>query len=121
MTNYQKGRNFEYLIRKKLESKGFLVIRSAGSKGLFDLVAIKENEVYLIQCKKNKNNFLYDLKNFYNAIKNLHLGEKIRIIFAFTTSKEVSYEELRQKVQQIGKEIILFEKGRKQFIYFIYF
>lgn len=124
MTNYQRGRSFEYLLRKKLENKGFLVIRSAGSKGLFDLVVIKENEVYLIQCKKKKNNFFYDLKTFYNMVKDLHLGEKIKIIFAFITSKETSYEELTQKIQKIqkiGKEIILFEKGRKHSIYFIYF
>ena len=50
-TNYQRGYNFEYRCRKELESKGFFVVRSAGSKGPADLVAIREGKVLLVQCK----------------------------------------------------------------------
>jgi len=52
---YLKGRNFENYVKRKLESKGFLVIRAAGSKGVFDLVAFpperRNNVVLGIQCK----------------------------------------------------------------------
>lgn len=39
--NYVKGRAFEYAVRKHYESKGYTVIRSAGSKGKIDLLAWK--------------------------------------------------------------------------------
>lgn len=53
-TNYKKGRSFEYRVKKILEKQGFYVIRSAGSQGAFDLIAIKRNILYLYQLKKNK-------------------------------------------------------------------
>ena len=51
-TAYQKGRSFENYVAKKLEGK-YYVVRSAGSKGAFDLIAINNGSVYGIQCKKN--------------------------------------------------------------------
>jgi len=62
-TKYQKGTQFEYLIKTKLEQKGYLIIRSAGSKGVFDLIAFSpknwderrliysEYHILAIQCK----------------------------------------------------------------------
>jgi Holliday junction resolvase len=41
LTNYARGRAFEYRVRKELRSKGYVVIRSASSKGAADLVAIR--------------------------------------------------------------------------------
>jgi Holliday junction resolvase len=52
--SYVKGRRFENYVREKLEKRGFIVVRSAGSKGLFDLVALRRGEVLLIQCKWRK-------------------------------------------------------------------
>lgn len=53
--NYVRGRAFEYRAKKYLEKKGYLVIRSAGSKSPFDLVGISLNinnpDVVLVQCK----------------------------------------------------------------------
>lgn len=40
MTAKKKGSDFERLIKKKLQQKGYFVIRSPGSKGPFDLIAI---------------------------------------------------------------------------------
>lgn len=65
MTQYQRGANFERLVKKKWEENGYYVIRSAGSHGIADLVAIKgftETDywtadpvivpaIVLIQCK----------------------------------------------------------------------
>lgn len=56
------GRNFEYSCQNKLRDLGYYVVRSYGSKGVFDLVAIPplipvENfppGTLLIQCKTSK-------------------------------------------------------------------
>lgn len=48
---YIKGRVFEYKVRDFFKNLGFYVIRSAKSGSDFDLVAIREGNVYLIQCK----------------------------------------------------------------------
>lgn len=72
MTNYEKGRAYEYRVKKKLEDEGWTVLRSAGSHGFADLVAIRQHpttkwegmgwptkldmldEIKLIQCKTGK-------------------------------------------------------------------
>jgi Holliday junction resolvase len=41
MRSYLKGRQREHNLKRKLERAGWLVVRSAGSKGVFDLIAIK--------------------------------------------------------------------------------
>jgi len=51
---YYKGRRYEYKARKLLEQEGFEVVRSAASKGKWDLVAVKPGCVRLIQVKKGK-------------------------------------------------------------------
>jgi Holliday junction resolvase len=49
---YQSGRRFEYRIKNYLVDKGYFVIRSAGSHGIADLVAINHSgKVFLLQCK----------------------------------------------------------------------
>jgi len=50
---YRKGYRFEIRVKEDLEEKGYFVIRSAGSKGVFDLIAIAPNgkEILGIQCK----------------------------------------------------------------------
>ena len=51
MTSYAKGVRTERLARRQLEATGNLVIRSAGSKGPFDLVALGSNGVRFIQVR----------------------------------------------------------------------
>lgn len=41
--NYLKGRRLEYKAKKQMESEGWKVLRSAGSKGAFDLTAFIES------------------------------------------------------------------------------
>lgn len=50
---YVRGRAFEYRVKKDLESHGFGVLRSPGSKGIADLRAQKGESFLLIQCKKD--------------------------------------------------------------------
>jgi len=59
MTNYTKGRAFEYEVKKFYEDKGYTVFRTAGSHGLVDIIAIASANdsiglPLLIQCKKYK-------------------------------------------------------------------
>ena len=48
---YVSGRYFEYKTRKALEKEGYYVVRSAGSKGAVDLVALGEIGIRLVQVK----------------------------------------------------------------------
>lgn len=52
-TNYQKGRSKEYRLKKKYEMEGFIVLRTAGSHGFADLIAIHplKKEIFFIQSK----------------------------------------------------------------------
>jgi hypothetical protein len=57
--NYVAGRRVEYLMKQELEDWGYYVIRSAGSKGAFDLAAFDQTELFnhpvrLIQLKAVK-------------------------------------------------------------------
>ena len=49
MTNYEKGYRLELKAKQELIAKGYYVVRSAGSHGAVDLVAMKEKELLLIQ------------------------------------------------------------------------
>jgi Holliday junction resolvase len=53
-TNYERGRALEYDARARLTADGYFVIRSAGSKGVVDLCAIKLPDILFIQCKRQK-------------------------------------------------------------------
>jgi len=51
---YMKGYRFELNTKKYMEKRGFYVVRSAGSRGIFDLLSVKNGKVYGIQCKTSK-------------------------------------------------------------------
>jgi len=59
---YRQGADFERKVRSHLESMGFFVIRSAGSKTKVDLVALRadnsrpydQRAVWFVQCKRSK-------------------------------------------------------------------
>ncbi len=54
MSKYRKGAYYERKVLHQLEKDGWYVVRSAGSKGALDLVAIKDGKVIGIQVKKMK-------------------------------------------------------------------
>jgi Holliday junction resolvase len=56
-TNYQKGRDREYYVSKKLKEEGYdILIRSAGSHKFADLIAIKKDlkVILFVQVKPKK-------------------------------------------------------------------
>lgn len=63
---YKKGLYYENKARKELEAQGFYIIRSAASKGLWDIVAINNNIVRFIQVKTNDLPRLNERKNLAN-------------------------------------------------------
>ena len=64
---YKKGRRLEQRAKEELLKDGYYAVRTAGSKGLFDVVGINENEFILIQIKSNRppsQKEVDDIKNF---------------------------------------------------------
>lgn len=55
MTSYTRGRDFEYRIVNGFRAKGIYATRTAGSHGIFDVIAIdiKKKKIYLKQAKKD--------------------------------------------------------------------
>jgi len=52
-SRYRKGHRWELKVKKMWEAKGFVVYRSAGSKGAADLIALRDGQIVLIQVKVN--------------------------------------------------------------------
>ncbi len=53
MTNYRRGRAFEYQVRDHLRERGFVVVRSAGSHTPADLVALGDLAPWIVQVKRD--------------------------------------------------------------------
>lgn len=75
-SNYAIGRQFEYKVMKALTKMGaYHLVRSASSKGLFDIVAFfPDGEVWGVQCKKNRRLGKAEreqLQEFINNVKNV--------------------------------------------------
>jgi Holliday junction resolvase len=51
VTNYERGRMFEYELAAKFENLGWFVFRSAGSHTPVDLLVCLPNQLWFIQCK----------------------------------------------------------------------
>lgn len=55
-----RGRSKEYKVMYTLEPLGFTCTRSASSKGLWDVMAVRADEVRLVQVKYTKSDFSED-------------------------------------------------------------
>ena len=65
MTNYRRGYDIERKIVNQLKKEGYVAVRTAGSHSLFDVIAINEDEILLIQAKRTKTGYI-------NADENVH-------------------------------------------------
>ena len=76
-TPYEKGKNLENYIARRLREKEFYVARSAGSKGVFDLIAIppktKSLRVYGIQAKVDGKFSKNEIEKMKEAGKNYNI------------------------------------------------
>lgn len=83
-TNYDRGRETEYKIIHELTEKGFINAgRTAGSHGMFDIVAVKPGEhVVFIQAKRSKEVITFerlykeDLDKILDALP--HMPEQVQ-------------------------------------------
>ena len=48
---YRQGSELELAVKRHLQDNGYYVVKSAGSKGVVDLVALKRGEVLVVQAK----------------------------------------------------------------------
>jgi len=53
MSNYSRGRDFEWQVRDYLRENGYEVVRAAGSKTKLDLIAMKPRQLIFVQCKRS--------------------------------------------------------------------
>ena len=88
MSNYERGRAFEYKCRNKLREKGWIVARMAGSHGAGDLLAGKGGESMMVQCKtdgvippKERLHLIETAKEFGATPMLGHHNDKGRIVF----------------------------------------
>ena len=89
-TNYRRGADFERKVRTYFTKRGFVVFRSSGSRGPCDLVALKAEEVTLIQCRKNGR--MNQAERDSLAIVGHELG--CRVFLAWQGEKGIRLEEL---------------------------
>lgn len=92
MTNYQKGYRFEKKVQKYLEGRGYYVIRSSGSKGLFDLIAFDKFyfKPYGIQCKTSKQ---FGKDDVYTTVRTA-LKYNIIPILAYNVNGKIIFQNL---------------------------
>ena len=74
MTNYRRGADFERRVCVDLTSYGWASFRSAGSRGVADVLGIRPGEVALIQCKTDGMISLAEWNNLWELAWRLNPG-----------------------------------------------
>ena len=80
-SKYRIGLIFEYEVRDWLEERGWMVVRSAGSKTPIDLVAVRNNQTLLVQCKKGTKPPKKEREGL--AILESRTGTNIQVVLAY--------------------------------------
>jgi Holliday junction resolvase-like predicted endonuclease len=82
MIRYHKGRRFEYQVKKWLEEKGYIVLRTAGSHGFADLIAVGKNgEVIFYQLS-----YRFERAKYENLM-DIAFERKIRIFYVVKATR----------------------------------
>lgn len=86
MSRYEKGANFERKLVEKFQEKGWLALRAAGSGKIKfiipDVVAIKGEKIFLIECKTTRKKSLSLKKVIFSLKKLLSISKKAKIFLA---------------------------------------
>ena len=122
---YAKGYRFEREVFKLFSSSGFYVIRSSGSHGVFDLLAVKDGIAYGIQAKYNNHISAIEKQAMINCYETYGIiplyvyrmkGKPIQII-CLLNNKVIKPEELTRINEVCGnahvKKLIKLNGGRK--------
>ena len=56
VSQYERGREFERELVRRMKKSGLIVIRSAGSKSIIDIVVLDQinGRIFMIQCKRSR-------------------------------------------------------------------
>jgi hypothetical protein len=106
VSNYTRGANFEYRVKKHFEGLGFEVYRSAGSHSPADLIALKRKfRPLLIQCKYGKGGIRpSELETLVGAARKTHsLGVVVRARPRQPLQIALVYTPPRQSAPEIGQ------------------
>ncbi|MFH7835168.1 MAG: hypothetical protein QXL51_01055 [Candidatus Aenigmatarchaeota archaeon] len=92
VSNYIKGRRFEYEVMRLLEKQGALCFRMAGSHSPFDIIAIFRDKILLIQCKYNTNISGKDLRELYYLKSFLPQNCLINIAYKRKNARKIDFK-----------------------------
>ena len=110
--NYERGRRFEYKVKKYYENKGYTVLRTSGSHGFADLVAVKNSflswrqnktkTIIFIQCKNQKPT-KQEIKKFeeFDWLSSVDMSTIVCIDLIYP-EKLKSWEQARSKSEEGG-------------------
>lgn len=107
-TNYSRGREIEYKIIEQLKKEGFpFVVRTAGSHSPFDIIAIGNGMVLLIQSKRCKKKINVDnvYKEDLGVIKEIaeYLPSNTQIEFWLWQDRKGFVE--KKVLKQFGEQV----------------
>lgn len=102
MVGYKKGASFENLVKDILVEDGWLAIRSAGSHSIIDVLAIKVDEKWLIQCRTSGNLSGNERKEL-TILAEKH---KATPILAYKKQGNIVFQEIKPKEPEFHYEVI---------------
>ena len=110
-SKYRKGYRLEDKVRKLFEKYGWIVIRSAGSKGIIpyknnrkigDLVCLKNGKAVIIECKATSKDTYYlpkevkeDFIEGFPFFYVVNFTKKRRTIIALPKRRKVTYKDTK--------------------------
>lgn len=99
MTRYTSGRKAEYEVMDNLGEKGWITGRTAGSHGVMDVIAFKDGEIRVIQCKAIR----YKTKK--KKVRWHKFNEDIKKLRTIRAGASLVMRELWVKVKNKGWEV----------------
>ncbi|WP_433681934.1 hypothetical protein [Nocardia sp. CA-119907] len=91
MTNYSRGRAFEWEIRDQLREDGYQCYRCAGSRSSVDVLALKPGQIVYVQAKRDGRISPADRAILYAAATDVGA---IPIVAARPPRKPIEYRRL---------------------------
>jgi len=101
-SQYRKGAKFEIDVRDILLEDDWVAVRSAGSHGIIDVLAIKQDVKWFVQCR-TRGNLSGDERGELAALAKKHNSTAI---LAHKTEEGVVFEEVKSKEPTFHFEII---------------
>ncbi len=99
---YAKGAGFELEVRNVLLEDGWVAVRSAGSHGIIDVLAIKQNEKWFVQCR-TRGNLSGSERTELVALAKKHYAIPI---LAYKRRKDTVFEEVKLLKPDFSYKII---------------